>query len=79
MRAFVEREGHTNVPSKHQEDGFPFGGWVRNWRIRYAQGKVAPDRIAQFEAFPGWSWEGPQKGKRRLKAENPLDDGPALT
>ena len=35
LATYREREGHTNVPDKHVEDGERLGGWVTNQRKRY--------------------------------------------
>jgi superfamily II DNA or RNA helicase len=56
LEAFGAREGHTRVPTSHQEDGFPLGRWVAGQRGQRRQQKLSPDRLAQLEALPGWVW-----------------------
>jgi superfamily II DNA or RNA helicase len=54
MKKFVDREGHARVPSGHVEDGVKLGSWVTEQRSN--RDTIAPDRIEQLEALPGWSW-----------------------
>ncbi|MDX5929434.1 DEAD/DEAH box helicase [Acidiphilium acidophilum] len=57
LRAFVEREGHANIHSKHVEpDGFKLGNWVGGRRKEYLEGILSAERIAALEAIPGWTW-----------------------
>ena len=35
LRAFVEREGHANVPRRHEEDGERLGRWLSRQRKRW--------------------------------------------
>jgi superfamily II DNA or RNA helicase len=53
---YAEREGHTRVPAKHVEDGYPLGRWVNWLRTLYGKGKLDPDRIRRLEELPGWTW-----------------------
>ena len=46
---FLEREGHTRVPQKHNENGFKLGVWVNNQRN--AKKALAPDRIKRLDAI----------------------------
>ncbi len=55
--AFLEREGHTRIPRKYQDaDGYRLGSWVNNLRALYQEGTLEPERRAQLEAVPGWTW-----------------------
>ena len=56
LRIFAEREGHAQVPARHEEGGFRLGAWVGNVRSRGRRGLLAPDRARQLEDIPGWSW-----------------------
>ena len=35
LRAFVEREGHANVPDRHEEGGEKLGRWLSRQRKRW--------------------------------------------
>jgi len=53
LRAFVEREGHANVPQKHEEDGERLGGWLSNQRLRWrARGLSEEERTAKKLGTP---------------------------
>jgi hypothetical protein len=54
LTAYGQREGHTQVPQSHIEDGQPLGKWVNKQRSRRA--RLDPGRRAQLEALPGWTW-----------------------
>jgi superfamily II DNA or RNA helicase len=54
MKEFVEREGHARVPSGHVEDGVKLGSWVAEQRSN--RSSLSPERVAQLEALPRWSW-----------------------
>ena len=48
LRAFVEREGHANVPRKHVEDGEQLGVWLGRQRTRWqARGWSEEERKAK--------------------------------
>lgn len=57
LRAFVEREGHANVPFEHVEDGFALGHWVGAKRAQYSRGRMDAGRAAALTALPGWTWD----------------------
>ena len=73
LRAFVEREGHANVPKSHEEDGEKLGKWLSNQRQRWqARGmseeerkaKRAPlsdEEVARLEAV-GVAWDARRAG-----------------
>jgi superfamily II DNA or RNA helicase len=54
MKKFVDREGHARVPKGHIEDGVKLGAWVAEQRAERCS--LSPERVAQLEALPGWSW-----------------------
>jgi len=56
LARYVGREGHARVPAKRQVDGLELGQWVRIQRQRYKTKRLERSRIAELEAFPGWSW-----------------------
>ena len=42
------------------EDGYRLGQWVSDRRKDHAKGRLATDRVAKFEALPGWTWDARQ-------------------
>jgi superfamily II DNA or RNA helicase len=54
IKKFVKREGHARVPSGHIEDGVKLGAWVAEQRAE--RRNLSPERVAQLDALPGWSW-----------------------
>lgn len=56
LRRFVEREGHSRVPQKHREEGYPLGVWVTAQRSFRSRGELSEARMAMLEALPGWVW-----------------------
>ena len=75
LRAFVEREGHANVPQKHEEDGAQLGAWlstqrkrwqVRAWSEEERKAKrlsaLSDEELARLEAV-GVAWQ-----QRRARA-----------
>jgi hypothetical protein len=57
LLAFKEREGHVQVPLKHQEKATDFlGAWLEIQRSKYRQGLLALDRQKWLEVA-GVKWE----------------------
>ena len=56
LRAYVAREGHARVPSKHREGEHQLGQWVVNQRNDKRNGKLATGLADRLEALPGWAW-----------------------
>jgi superfamily II DNA or RNA helicase len=54
---FVEREGHSRVPTGHREQGFRLGGWVQTQRGRRARGSLPDSQAQRLAALPDWSWD----------------------
>ncbi|MCP4604402.1 MAG: hypothetical protein GY847_28415 [Proteobacteria bacterium] len=54
---FVNREGHSQVPAKHIEDGFKLGPWVCQQRVKAARAQLSEDQIEALEKTHGWSWD----------------------
>ena len=56
MDHFARREGHTDVPIDHREEGHPLGLWTQEMRKSYAMGSMHPDQVQRIEAIPHWHW-----------------------
>ena len=53
LRAYVEREGHANVPKSHEEDGERLGVWLGTQRLRWrARGMSEEERTAKRLSTP---------------------------
>ena len=56
LLAFVERVGHSRVPSTyHEPDGYPLGTWVTTQRQLARHGKLSAHRRRRLETLPGWT------------------------
>lgn len=53
LLAFVEREGHAQVPTDHVEAGRRLGAWVG---MRRARRGLQPARDARLEQVRDWAW-----------------------
>ncbi|MBT2555621.1 helicase associated domain-containing protein [Arthrobacter sp. ISL-5] len=60
LSAFIAREGHASVPTKHVESGHNLGAWINTERNALRLGTITPERLAEIDAFDV-SW---RKGKR---------------
>jgi superfamily II DNA or RNA helicase len=56
--AYINREGHAQVPKNHLEGSFPLGAWVGQIRSRKA--RLSPERIAALNKI-GFIWEPAQQ------------------
>jgi predicted helicase len=58
LQHFIDSHGDSRVPKGFiDEDRVRLGQWVSNRRSHYRKGvQLTPERIAQLEAIPGWSW-----------------------
>lgn len=63
-RAFVDREGHGNVPGDHLEDGFPLGKTIVSTRYRMKKGALSASRMEALDAIDP-SWRLGQRSARR--------------
>jgi hypothetical protein len=55
LKQFRKREGHSNVPRSHQEDGINLGVWVHTQRRLKTTGKLDLDRQMLLEEI-GFAW-----------------------
>jgi superfamily II DNA or RNA helicase len=55
LKSFISREGHSNIPVRHDEGGFKLHAWV--YDIRRAKKKLSPDRVSSLAEIPGWEWK----------------------
>jgi hypothetical protein len=56
LRRYAGREGESNVPPEHEEDGLSLGNWVLNMKRSQARGELRADWADRLEALPGWRW-----------------------
>ena len=56
FKQFQEREGHSNVPDVHEEDGVQLGEWLKRQRQQYKKGKL-DDSYEQRLESAGISWD----------------------
>ncbi|MEU9806882.1 Helicase associated domain protein [Mycobacterium sp. NPDC050853] len=54
LRTYASREGHTNVPVDHLEDGLRLGQWTRLRRREHMN--LSTERQTLLESIPGWFW-----------------------
>jgi superfamily II DNA or RNA helicase len=53
---WVAEHGHAAVPWAASRGGQPVGRWVVAQRRAYMLGALAPSRVGQLNAVPGWGW-----------------------
>ena len=75
LHQFVEREGHSLVPTIHVEDlrdygPVTLGSWVGYNRSKYRRGELRTDRCIQLSQFKGWEWGPLQAGPPSEKTRN---------
>lgn len=72
LLAYVEREGHANVPWEHVEEGSALGKWVGAERAQHRRGRMSPARGQVLTGLPGWTWDAVEEswetGYQRLLA-----------
>ena len=56
LEQFQEREGHVNVPQRHEEDGVQLGSWLDRQRKLYKKGKLDETYQRRLENL-GMSWD----------------------
>jgi hypothetical protein len=56
-RQYRAEHGNISVPRGYvTQDGFALGSWINKRCAEKHRGKLSPDRVAQLEALPGWTW-----------------------
>jgi hypothetical protein len=61
LKVFSEREGHTEVPKNHIEDGLNLGSWVSTQKLRKRDRKISAERIARLESLNSWVWDSDEE------------------
>ena len=56
LTAFREREGHCEVPARHEEQGVKLGDWLAKQRTAHAKGTLDAARRTRLEAL-GVVWD----------------------
>jgi hypothetical protein len=57
LQRYVAQHGDAQVPHGHvTSDGFDLSRWITKQQSAYKADRLTPERIAAFEALPGWSW-----------------------
>lgn len=56
VERFARREGHTDVPPEHREEGRPLGHWVALQRENHREGRLEDGTRLRLEAVPHWHW-----------------------
>jgi hypothetical protein len=56
LRRYAEREGDSDVPLEHREDGVPLGNWVHNMKRSQAHGILRADWTQRLAALASWRW-----------------------
>jgi hypothetical protein len=54
LKIYATREGHTRVPKRHVEAGYPLGAWVARTRARVAA--LSPEQRQALGGLPTWTW-----------------------
>ncbi|MFZ2238385.1 MAG: helicase associated domain-containing protein [Gordonia amarae] len=71
LNDFVDATGTATVPFRHAnpETGYWLGSRVVVLRDQHRDGQLSPDRIAELEAIPGWTWSPRGEQWRRFLDE----------
>lgn len=56
MDSFVAREGGSDVPVDHVEDGFELGRYLEKLRTAYDYRTLTSPQLEYLESLPGWTW-----------------------
>jgi hypothetical protein len=56
LQAYAEEHGTTRVPSSYAVGDIRLGQWAYHQRLSYRRGQLAPNRVAQLQTLPGWTW-----------------------
>ena len=65
LERFIKREGHSEVPTGHLEDGFQLGAWVSQTRkIQYEPSSLQRERISLLNKL-GFLWNAGEIQRER--------------
>ena len=56
LEQYKEKEGHINVPQRHEEDGVKLGEWISRQRLLFKKGKLDEFYQGRLENL-GMSWD----------------------
>ena len=56
LLAFIKREGHARVPSRHHEGERALGRWVAWQRTKWREGRLLDEHKELLDAVPSWEW-----------------------
>lgn len=56
LMVFQQREGHTDVPLQHLEQGWQLGKWLKNQRELHSRNRLDPTRFERLEQA-GVAWD----------------------
>ena len=65
LKTFVEREGHCDVPNRHEEDGEPIGDWLAKQRTKFRKKTLKTSRQKRLEEL-GATWDVIESAKDKL-------------
>lgn len=57
FQAHVAEHGNARVPKAYVVDGTRLGKWIARQRQAWKNGTLPPERIADLESVPGWTWD----------------------
>lgn len=61
LAAYRQEHGHLRIPLSYVENGEKLGKWINAFRVNYAKGNLAAERVAALEAI-GMVWRADKKG-----------------
>jgi hypothetical protein len=77
LRAYYVRYGSARPPQKTVITGFALGQWVHHRRRDYQLGTLSPDRVAELESLPTWTWAVQPRRQKPRADDAVVDDLPS--